>query len=203
MIAHLRGKIIDLAGTSLVVDVAGVGYEVFCSKSLMSKAELNSNIEILIHTEVREDSLSLYGFSSPLEKKVFLLLKTVKGLGAKSASEIISKISARELLSAIANEDLNFIQSIKGIGKKTAERIILELQDKVKAIATEHSLDRRVEVIKTEQQPAEEALEALCALGFVRKDAQRMILAALKDIPESELLKLNTGQLVSEALRYA
>jgi Holliday junction DNA helicase RuvA len=203
MIAYLSGIIKSLNGSQLVLNVNGVGYEITCSNSVNKNVRLDEKLELLIHTEVKEDSITLYGFSSDLEKRVFQLLKTVKGLGAKSASEVISRINADELLRAIANDDLSRIQAIKGIGKKTAERIVLELRDKVQASVSERSLQNQIEVIKRIQNPADEALEALCALGFMRKEAQRMLAEVIKSKLESEVTLLSAGQMVSEALRYA
>ena len=131
MIAHLTGVLRQKNLDSCVVDVAGVGYEVAVPLSTLTQLPLEAEkISLFIQTEVREDSISLYGFATAREKIVFRLLTSVQGVGPKLALSILS-IAADDLARAITAGDLTKLTSIPGIGKKTAERLVLELKDKI------------------------------------------------------------------------
>jgi Holliday junction DNA helicase RuvA len=178
MIAYLRGVVREAAGSEVVLDVQGVGYSVFCTARLLGLLTAGEEVEITVHTDVREDSIQLYGFADLLEKRVFSLLTTVKGVGSKSASEIVSRIDVRELLRAIAGGDVGALQRIKGIGKKTAERIVVELKDRVGEFvqsAGPVKSDQSGLLIEVESAPLSEAMEALCALGFPRSEAEMLV----------------------------
>src|SRR4030095_2927181 len=126
MIAHLTGKILSVSGDSLVLDVGGVGYEVFLSAGHLEKLKTLSNretVSVLIYTSVREDHITLFGFSNAREKQLFLRLISVSGIGPKLALNILSGIASDDLIDAIHREDLVRLTSVSGIGKKTAERM--------------------------------------------------------------------------------
>lgn len=198
MIARLTGKIEALSGPLVTIDVHGVGYEVSCSQGCTDKLEVGKNTTLVVYTDVREDSIRLFGFADELEKQVFVLLTQVKGVGAKTASDIISRIDKVELLKIIASADLAQLQSVKGIGKKTAERIIVELKDRVE----NYLIDQRSTRSLTEQvtlEPYGEALEALLALGFARRDAERALTQARKQASADQM---SSSALVKEALRF-
>lgn len=195
MIALLEGVVISVAGTVVVLDVHGVGYELRCSRTCIDQLEEGSAARIIVHTEVKEDSITLYGFGDSLEKQVFLLLLKVKGIAARTASDIISQINKLELLRVIGAQDLARLQTLKGIGRKTAERILVELRDQVADYVT------AVQSERAETGPvggaADDAVAALQALGFSRNDAERSVAQA-----QSEGVSLEAGDLVRQALQY-
>ena len=136
MIAHLRGKLAQKDPARVIVDVNGVGYEVFVPLTTFSALpEAGSDVSIDIHTHVREDVIALYGFSSRRERMIFEKLMTISGIGPKLAVSILSGGSVEDLVGAIRRGDLGRLTAIPGVGKKTAERIILELRDKLQDFA--------------------------------------------------------------------
>lgn len=196
MIGRLEGKVLERDGRVIILDVGGVGYEVNCSQRVLERVETGETLRVVIYTDVREDQIALYGFSDRLEKQVFLLLTQVKGVGSKSASEILSWINPSELLRSIGSGDANRIQQIKGIGKKSAERIIVELKDKVVGLADERrGVHMQVEVAASE--PQDEAVEALLALGFSEREARGAVSEAIRSGVQSE-----AGEIVKSALQF-
>jgi len=136
VIAHLRGKLAQKDPSRVIVDVNGVGYEVFVPLTTFSALpETGSDISIDVHTHVREDVIALYGFSSRRERMIFEKLMTISGIGPKLAVSILSGGSVEDLVSAIRRGDLARLTAIPGVGKKTAERIVLELRDKLQDFA--------------------------------------------------------------------
>ena len=197
MISRLTGNVVHISSNIIALDVNGVGYEVFCTSRALENCELEQRSTLVIHTDVKEDLIRLYGFADELEKQVFFLLKRVKGVGSKSASDIVSKVEKVELLRTIAAGDVQKLQLIKGIGKKTSERIIVELKDKV----GEYVLEGQVHRLGVEREittPFSEATEALMALGFARKDAERAVRAV--EIKSSNAS--DPGIIVKEALQH-
>lgn len=135
MIAHINGKLILKSPDSVVIDVGGVGYEVFIPLSTFYKLpELNETVALKVHTNLREDAIQLYGFLTIEEKEAFQVLISVSGIGPKLARNILSGIAVGDLVQAISASDKARLSSIPGIGNKSAERLILELKDKVKNI---------------------------------------------------------------------
>ena len=149
MISYLRGTVFHQSGTSITLDVAGVGYELVCSTSCLEAIAGEDEVQIIVYTDVREDAIKLYGFVDQLEKQVFQLLLKVKGVGAKSASEILSQVDKHDLLRLIGSGDSSRLCTVKGIGKKTADRIVLELKDQVASFATMFDGGLRSAVEKT------------------------------------------------------
>ena len=139
MIAHLRGTVFEKHPNRLIVEVAGVGYDVQVPLSTFYTAgEPGIEIALRIHTHVREDQLSLYGFATALELTMFERLIAVSGIGPKLALSVLSGIEARDLVGAILRNDLARLTAIPGVGKKTAERMCVELRDRMpKAVATD------------------------------------------------------------------
>ncbi len=135
MIAHINGRLAHKSMDSVVVDVNGIGYEVFIPLSTFYKLpEVNETVSLNVHTHLREDAIQLYGFLSLEEKEAFALLIGVSGIGPKLARNILSGISVGDLISAISGSDKGRLSAIPGIGSKSAERLILELRDKIKNI---------------------------------------------------------------------
>ena len=176
MIAHLRGKISEKFGNSLIIDVNGVGYEVTVTELDFEAAHLDEERKFYTYHAVRENGEDLYGFSSLAAKKIFELLISVQGIGPKAATAILSLAEAEEVRNAIANADAAFIAKASGVGKKTAERVIVDLRDKVGAPSHYGATEVKT---KAELDEPDEALDALIALGFPLKEAT----AALKDVP--------------------
>ena len=132
MIAHLRGKLAQKDPARVIVDVNGVGYEVFVPLTTFTALpDAGSDVSIDIHTHVREDMIALYGFSTRRERLIFEKLMTISGIGPKLAVTILSGGSVQDLVTAIKRGDLARLTAIPGVGRKTAERIILELKDKL------------------------------------------------------------------------
>ena len=167
MIAHLRGKLMQKDPARVIVDVNGIGYEVYVPLTTFTALpETGSDVSIDIHTHVREDVIALYGFSTRRERMIFEKLMTISGIGPKLAVTILSGGSVEELVGAIKRSDLARLTAIPGVGKKTAERIILELKDKFQDF-TDAAVKSGVEA---------DVMSALENLGFSRGVAD----AALK-----------------------
>ena len=138
MIGQLRGRLAEKRPNQVLVDVGGVGYLVHVPLSTFAAlGELHAEVTLLIHTHVREDALSLFGFVSAREKHFFELLISASGVGPSLALKILSGMSVEELVPAIRNGDLVRLTKIPGVGRKTAERIVVELKDKLEAVAIE------------------------------------------------------------------
>jgi len=204
MIGGLRGIICDIEGSQVLIDVSGVYYEVFCSFQCQSKLEIGKECTIVVYTDVKEDSIKLYGFADKLEKQVFKLLLEVKGVGTKSASEVISKIDKVELLRAIGDNDLQSIIKVKGLGKKTAERILLELKDKVIKFAGDiiekSNSSKTINKSDGNDIYANEAVLALKGLGFLHSVATKAVTQA-RESTEGRGIK-DTAELVKLSLKY-
>jgi len=137
VIAHLKGKLIEKNPAHVVIDVNGVGYEVFIPLTTLSALPARGgDVSIDIHTHVREDIIALYGFSTRRERSIFEKLMSISGIGPKLAMTILSGGSVDDLVTAIKRSDLARLTAIPGVGKKTAERIIVELKDKLQDFAT-------------------------------------------------------------------
>jgi Holliday junction DNA helicase RuvA len=171
MIAHLKGSVFSQTEDSIVLDVAGVGYEIHLSTQTLEKiATLPSPLSLIIYTVVREDSITLFGFLSQREKTLFLRLISVSGIGPKLAMNILSGIHSEDLIAAIHREDLVRLTAIPGVGKKTAERMIVELKDKLLNLLGNDAAPR----IKIKQTPlTEDVLSALLNLGYNRNEIEK------------------------------
>src|ERR1700758_4289456 len=138
MIGQLRGRLADKRPNQVMVDVGGVGYLVAVPLSTFAAlGELHTEVTLMIHTHVREDALSLYGFVSSREKHLFELLISASGVGPSLALKILSGMSVDELVPAIRGNDLARLTKIPGVGRKTGERIVVELKDKLDAVTVE------------------------------------------------------------------
>ena len=131
MIAYIKGELVQKEATFLIIDVGGIGYHIKVSVNTSSALGDTKHCKIFTHLHIREDAHTLYGFFELSEKKMFLDLISVSGVGANTALIILSSLNTEELIHAILQEDVNTIKSVKGIGLKTAQRIILDLKDKV------------------------------------------------------------------------
>jgi Holliday junction DNA helicase RuvA len=175
MIASLSGLLRTRSPDEIVVDVGGVGYQVFVSlQSYASLPAEGSSVELLTYTHVREDALQLFGFGDRAERALFLLLKEVNGIGPRLALNVLSGIPAGELRRALADGDLVTLTRIPGVGKKIAERMVVELREKVKTLAEDKPTPRG-----DGRGLAAEAASALVNLGFRAPDAERAVEAAI------------------------
>lgn len=184
MIAHVSGVVAEKFGSSVIVDVHDIGYEVQVPMGDFDAALLGESVKFYTHHHIREQSQELYGFSSLASKKLFELLITVQGVGPKAALSILSLGSGEEVRNAIANGDSGFVSKASGVGKKIAERVVVDLSDKVGlAVTVAHSSG-------VATVPAgDEALEALMALGYNLNDAIAALELVPKDIPTAERVR--------------
>lgn len=182
MIGFLKGKIISLKPTKIILDVNGVGYLVFISITTFEKISSLAEVSLFIHTHVKEDSLSLFGFFSESEKEMFELLISISGIGPKSAQTILSGISVDELKEAIEFANIGRLIAIPGIGRKTAERLLIELRGKVEGISSLGS-----ESIGQKSSVKSEATAALTTLGYNFKIAEKVIRDISTENPEISL----------------
>ena len=168
MISHLRGRVFEKHPNRLTVDVAGVGYDVLVPLSTFyTCGDEGSEIDLRIHTHVREDQLAIYGFATPLELAMFEKLIAVSGIGPKLALAVLSGIESRELVGAIQRNDLARLTAIPGVGKKTAERICVELRDR---------LSKAIEAAGTPADALRDDLaSALVNLGYHRQAIDKAI----------------------------
>jgi Holliday junction DNA helicase RuvA len=197
MIAWLSGTLQKKTIDKLIVDVGGVGYEVAIPLSTYSRVpETGNSVALHVHTYLREDSLSLYGFATELEKEVFLLLMDVSGIGPKLALSVLSGLSVEDVILAIHGSDDGRLCSIPGIGKKTAARLCLELKDKIKHLAPL----ARPAVTKASPHAgiADDAVSALVNLGYKRPVAEEAVQKALRAKPDlrvEDLIRESLGEL--------
>jgi Holliday junction DNA helicase RuvA len=178
MIAQLRGTLDDKRPNQVLVDVGGVGYLVHIPLSTFyALGDLHSNITLLIHTQVREDAISLYGFLSAREKHLFELLISASGVGPVLALKILSGMSVDDLVPAVRSGDLARLTRIPGVGRKTAERMIVELRDKLAAIEISEEARKPVATTGT----SGDVVSALLNLGYDQLVAEKAVERAGKN----------------------
>jgi holliday junction DNA helicase RuvA len=184
VIAHLRGKIFEKHPNRIVVDVNGVGYEVFVPLSTFyGLGEPGADLSLRTYTHVREDALTLYGFATTLEQELFERLIGVSGIGPKLSLAVLSGIEPHELMRAIERGDLARLTAIPGVGKKTAERIVLELKDRLPRAATAPAAAGAVATAASVAR--DDVLSALVNLGYHRPLAEKAVDAAIKTLGSS------------------
>ena len=176
MITFLDGKLVSALPTQAIVDVSGVGYEVFIPLSSYDKLPAaGQSVRILTHLHVREDAHVLYGFMSAAERDLFrLLVNHVSGIGPKLGLAVLSGMSVNNFKSAVVNSDVAALAKISGLGKKTAERIVLELKDKL-GVAAAWEAASATHAPTPEEEEANEAVLALIALGYKQVDAHKSV----------------------------
>src|SRR5947199_5005034 len=176
MITFPDGKLVSSLPTQAIVDVGGVGYEVFIPLASYCKLpDVVLPVRILTHLHVREDAYVLYGFMTPAERDLFrLLVNNVSGIGPKLALAVLSGMSVNNFKAAVVNSDVASLSKISGLGKKTAERIVLELKDKL-GVAAAWEAASAIHAPTPEQEQANEAVLALIALGYKQIDAHKAV----------------------------
>lgn len=180
MIDHIRGRLTEKNPTGVVIDCNGVGYFLNISLNTFSQLPETENIMLYSHLIVKDDSHTLFGFVTRAEREVFRLLITVSGVGASTARTMLSSLTPEEVIDAIASNDLKTIQSVKGIGSKTSQRLVLDLKDK---ILKAYDISSNFEIPSNSNK--NEALSALETLGFVRKKAEKVCDAIVKENPQA------------------
>lgn len=200
MIAHLRGRLLRKEPQEAVVDVGGVGYRVAIPVSTYYKlGDPGAEVELRIHTHVREDALLLFGFLTATEQQLFEKLIEISGVGPRLAVTILSGIEVPDLLLALQTSDVARLVRIPGVGKKTAERLVLELKDKVKMLGAGEPLPATAGAAPA-HAAKDDLVSALVHLGWARPEAERGVDRVLKDAPEErfeDLLRRALRQLSS------
>lgn len=191
MIGFLRGKLMDgaaagLSDDAVVIDVGGVGYEVTCSSNTLGDFASGGEVQVWVQTQMREDSLTLFGFSTQLEKRMFNSLLKVNGVGPKMAIKILSAASMDQLSAMIEAGDVKALSALPKVGKKTAEQLILALKGKLvlapeKEVAKSKKTAGQDRLIAKFNGARAEVLSALVNLGFRLPEAEKVV----EDLPES------------------
>ena len=193
MITQIIGRLVEKLPTHVVIDCQGVGYQVNISLHTFSQLGDDENIKLYTHLQIKEDSHTLFGFFTTLERSVFRLLLSVSGIGASTARTMLSSLEPQQIQRAIITEDLATIKSVKGIGLKTAQRVLIELKDKMLNLFEGEEIQPFPNnTIK------EEALSALEVLGYSRKQSEKIVDNAFQSVPESsveELIKVALNKL--------
>ena len=181
MIAYLRGKVLTQTSETAIIDVGGIGYEVYCSGGAFRKINVGEYVELHTYLQVKEDGMTLFGFADQKEKELFLKLTSVSGVGPKLGIAVLTGLSAEELTQVIFSADVKRLSSVKGLGKKTAEKIVLELHGKISAaeIMSASGEDFMVNEAPMSSmklsRAEEEAVSALMGLGFTRTESTQAV----------------------------
>ena len=181
MIAYVRGKVLTTTVETVIVDIGGIGYEIYCSKGAFEKAVNGEVVELYTYLHVKEDGMTLYGFATPAEKELYLKLISVSDVGPKKGITILAGLSMDDFVAAVATADSKRLLTVKGLGKKTAEKIILELHGKISAAEILEGDEEEKPVPVKAQASAklsktdEEAVAALIGLGFTRTESVQAI----------------------------
>lgn len=194
MYAYIKGTLEEKTKDSIVIDVGGIGYKIFVSDQTMAKlTELGDTVKVYTHYHVREDNISLYGFLSNEELKMFELLLQVSGIGAKTAIGALSNITPSQFMVAIISNDIKTLTKIPGIGSKSAQRIVLELKDKLK---TEDAISTSAEEVENiNDEAADEATQALQILGYNKTEIARVL-------NKIDTKTLSTEDIIKQALKF-
>ena len=202
MIASLRGMLFQKLPETLIVDVGGVGYEVFFPQSGQARLPgVGEEIFLHIQTVVREDAFNLYGFLESAEKEMFQLLNTVSGIGPKLAAHILAGISPAEMARAILHDDLARLTRLPGVGKKTAERLCLELKDKVRFVPETLSASSSAPLESGEDERVHDAVSALLNLGYPLLRAREALAVVRQQAGAEAFAAMRLEELLRQTLR--
>ena len=172
MYSFFDGIIADITDNALVIETNGIGYEIFTTARILSSVTVGEKKKIYVYLNVKEDEMSLYGFSNKAEKAMFLHLISISGIGPKLAISILSGVDLKDLAMYIVSGNSSQLNKIKGVGKKTAERIIIELKDK---LAGEYKADEELTAAIKPSSDLEDAVLYLMAMGIAKAEALRRI----------------------------
>ena len=185
MIAYLKGKVLYIGAETAILEVNGVGYEVYCSGGAFKKLTQGEVADLYTYLQVKEDGVTLFGFANPKEKEIFLKVISVSGVGPKLGIAVLTGLSADEFAQAVATADVKRLSAVKGLGKKTAEKIVLELHGKISAAEVMNAsgeVDFRVPAATEKLHPAqEEAVSALMGLGFTKNESVQAVKRAFEN----------------------
>lgn len=205
MIATLSGKVLAKYSDRAVINVGGVGYEVIVSTDTIARMpEIREDAFFFVHTNVREDAITLYGFCEEEEKELFLILKTVSGIGPKLALSMLSGLRVADLCEAITVGDIKRLTTLQGVGKKTAERICVDLKEKVGHLSSTITVDPSspsLGPLSSTPSAVSDALSALTNLGYPDTIARNALGVVKEKKSDEEFAALPVETLVREALR--
>ena len=182
MITQLTGRLVEKSPTDVVIDCNGIGYMVHISLHTFSQLSNDENIKLFTHLQVKEDSHTLFGFFTIIERAIFQQLISVSGIGSSTARNMLSSLEPHQIRSAIISEDLATIRSVKGIGLKTAQRVLIELKDKMLNLSDSEEIQ-----VFSNNTIKEEALSALEVLGYSRKQSEKVIDNVIQSSPDSSV----------------
>ena len=184
MIEYIKGQIIELTPTELILECGDIGYSILISLQTFEALQGKTQTVAYIHHYIREDEELFYGFATKDERELFRLLIGVSGIGVNSARMMLSSLTSDEIRNAILSEDVNKIKSVKGIGLKSAQRLVLELKDKiVKGAGSDTG-----SIFKVDTSPLiDEATTALVMLGFTKANINKVLPAILKETPTARV----------------
>ena len=200
MLRVLTGEVLDISENYIVLDVNGLGFEILCSQSALNLCELNKRVRLVVYLQISESGSSLFGFESERERKIFLKIISIKGIGGKSAMAVLSTLNINEILNAVASSDASAFTRVPGIGRKTAERLCFELKNILKDdliinINNEDVNNNKAGAVIT-------VSDALISLGFSQADIAgsfKLLRAARGDefnnLSEEDLLRLALKEL--------
>lgn len=196
MYSFIRGKIAHKTPTQVILMVGGIGYEINISLKTYSFLEGKEEVQLWIHLSVREDDMSLYGFATRDERKLFRKLISVSGIGTNTARLVLSGLRVDEIVEGVLYEDVSLFQQVKGIGKKTAQRLILDLKDKLGEIGQDNQIKSSKSRDKN-NTAYEEALSGLMTLGYKKPQ----VVKALKSVRNEDEGSLDSGEVIKLVLK--
>ena len=197
MIEYVRGIVDELTPTQAVLEAAGVGYALGITLNTYTALQGKSQARLYVYESIREDAYQLYGFFTRDERAFFQLLIDVQGVGPQTARMVLSAITPVELKNIVLAEDVRMLKSVKGIGPKAAARIVMDLKDKVVALAgNESGGGGKDEAVATAPAVVEEAVQALAVLGFSPAPTHKVVMQIVKDEPA-----LQVEQIIKKALK--
>ncbi|MEA5057535.1 MAG: Holliday junction branch migration protein RuvA [Anaerotignum propionicum] len=198
MISYIKGTLAHRGESFIILENGGMGYQIFVSAGFLSRMpEVGKDIKIFTYMSVKEDGISLFGFSSKEEQEMFLKLLTVGGVGPKGALGFLSQLTPQEIVMAILSADAKTLSKAPGVGKKTAQRVILELKDK---FTTEDAIAIPMEMVDGDSVGGAkfEAIEAMTALGYSRSEAAKAVgLVAAEGMTTEDILKAALKKMIT------
>lgn len=196
MYAYISGILDSKSSNYIIIDVNGIGYKIYMSPNAIENMDdIGNKVKVYTHYHVREDAISLFGFTTNEELRMFELLISVSGVGAKSALTILANIEPSSLALAVVSNDISKLVKLPGIGAKSAARIILELKDKLKSEQLVIKQHIETEDIVVNDEKVDEAISALQVLGYNRKDIEKII-------QKIDVRSLNLEEIIKLALKY-
>ena len=196
MFAYIKGSLEEKSSNYVVIETMGIGYKIFMGESAInSLGEIGDNTKIYTHYHVREDEISLYGFRTNEELRMFELLISVSGVGAKSALSILANIEPSVFALAVISNDTSKLVKIPGVGAKTAARIVLELKDKLKNEQSITKENKEAKIIIIDNEKVEEAISALQVLGYNKKEIEKVF-------EKIDLKEMSLEEMIKQGLKY-